>query len=34
VPGGVEDRHVEIETDLPPHSLTGNVYLGKANGTG
>ena len=25
---------VEIETDLPPHSLTGNVYLGKANGTG
>jgi len=25
---------VEIETDLPPHSLAGNVYLGKKNGTG
>jgi hypothetical protein len=25
---------VTIETDLPPGSLTGNVYLGKANGTG
>ena len=25
---------VEIETDLPPHSLAGNVYLGKPNGTG
>ena len=25
---------VEIETDLPPHSLTGTVYLGKPNGTG
>jgi hypothetical protein len=25
---------VEIETDLPPHSLTGTVYLGRANGTG
>jgi hypothetical protein len=25
---------VTIETDLPPNSLTGNVYLGKPNGTG
>ncbi len=25
---------VEIETDLPPHSLGGNVYLGKPNGAG
>src|SRR5262249_45858547 len=23
---------VEIETDLPPHTLGGNVYLGKKNG--
>lgn len=25
---------VTIETDLPPGSLTGNVYLGKTNGSG
>jgi hypothetical protein len=25
---------VTIETDLPPKSLSGNVYLGKPNGTG
>ena len=25
---------VNVETDLPPGSLSGNVYLGKANGTG
>jgi hypothetical protein len=31
-PAGSKIGTVEIETDLPPHSLKGNVYLGKANG--
>jgi hypothetical protein len=33
-PAGSKIGTVEVETDLPPHSLTGNVYLGKTNGTG
>ena len=33
-PAGSKIGTVEIETDLPPHSLAGNVYLGKRNGTG
>ena len=33
-PAGSKIGTVEIETDLPPHSLKGNVYLGKKNGTG
>ncbi len=32
-PAGSKIGTVEIETDLPPHSLTGNVYLGKKDGT-
>jgi hypothetical protein len=33
-PAGSKIGTVEVETDLPPHSLAGNVYLGKPNGTG
>lgn len=33
-PAGSKIGTVEVETDLPPHSLTGSVYLGKANGAG
>jgi hypothetical protein len=32
-PAGSKIGTVNIETDLPPGSLAGNVYLGKANGT-
>jgi hypothetical protein len=33
-PAGSKIGTVDIETDLPAHSLAGNVYLGKANGAG
>jgi len=33
-PAGSKIGTVDIESDLPAHSLTGNVYLGKPNGTG
>ena len=33
-PAGSKLGEVTIETDLPPHSLTGNFYLGKKDGTG
>ena len=32
-PAGSKIGTVNIETDLPPGSLAGNVYLGQANGT-
>ncbi len=32
-PGASKIGTVNVETDLPPGSLSGNVYLGKANGT-
>jgi hypothetical protein len=33
-PAAAKIGTVSVETDLPPGSLTGNVYLGKADGTG
>ncbi len=33
-PGASKIGTVNIETALPPHTLFGNVYLGKKNGTG
>ncbi len=33
-PAGSKIGTVDIESDLPAHSLTGNVYLGKPNGAG
>src|SRR6185312_5242374 len=33
-PAGSKIGDVTIETDLPPHSLTGSFYLGKKDGTG